>query len=95
MHRRKLNAKRTGTSSVKKYVRALNGQHVTPDGGGDWQVKRSGSGRASKVFSTQQEAIAYARGVALNQQTELFVHGRNGKIREKNTYKGDPFPPKG
>lgn len=95
MNKRKLSAKRTGTSSVKKYVSAMNGQHVTPDGCGDWQVKRSGSERASKVFSTQQEAIAYARDVAMNQQTELFVHGRNGRIRERNTYKGDPFPPRG
>jgi hypothetical protein len=95
MNKRKLSAKRTGTSSVKKYVSAISGQHVTPDGGGDWQVKRGGSERASKVFSTQQEAIAYAREVAMNQQTELFVHGRNGQIREKNTYKGDPFPPRG
>jgi hypothetical protein len=95
MNKRKLSAKRTGTSSVKKYVSAMNGQHVTPDGGGDSPVKRGGSDRASKVFPTQQEAIAYARKVAMNQQTELFVHGRNGQIRERNTYKGDPFPPRG
>ena len=70
MHKRKLSAKRTGTSSVKKYVSAMNGQHVTPDGGGDWQVVRGGSERASKVFSTQEDAIAYAREIAMNQQTE-------------------------
>lgn len=95
MTKRKLRAIRTGTSSVKKYVGAMNGQHATPDGRGDRQVKRSGSERASKVFSTQQEAIAFAREVAMNQQTELFVHGRNGQIRERNTYKDDPFPPRG
>ena len=95
MNKRKLSAKRTGTSSVKKYVSAADGQHVTPDGVGEWQVKRGGGECASKVFSTQQEAIAFARTVAMNQQTELFVHGRDGRIRERNTYKGDPFPPRG
>jgi hypothetical protein len=95
MNKRKLSAKRTGTSSVKKYVSAIGGQHVTTDGGGDWQVKRGGSDRASKVFSTQLEAIEYAREVAMNQQTELFVHGRDGRIRERNTFNDDPFPPRG
>ena len=95
MNKRKLSSKRTGTSSVRKYVSALDGQHVTPDGKSDWQVKRGGCARASKVFTTQQDAIAYARTVAMNQQTELFIHGRNGQIRERNTYKNDPFPPRG
>ncbi|MDE0092409.1 MAG: DUF2188 domain-containing protein, partial [Oligoflexia bacterium] len=26
---------------------------------------------------------------------ELSIHGRNGRIREKNSYGSDPFPPKG
>lgn len=94
MNKRKLNAKRTGTTSVKKYVSAC-GQHVTPDGESGWQVKRSGSVRASKAFATQQEAVIFARTIAIHQQTELFIHGRNGRIRERNTYKGDPFPPRG
>ena len=26
---------------------------------------------------------------------EVFIHGRDGKIRERNTYGHDPFPPQG
>lgn len=95
MKKRKLIAKRTGTSSVHKYVSALRGQHVTPKGNSGWQVKRGSSMRASKIFSTQQEAVIFARNIAINQQSELFIHGKNGRIRDRNTYKEDPFPPRG
>ncbi|WP_409425918.1 DUF2188 domain-containing protein [Pseudoalteromonas sp. RW-H-Ap-1] len=57
--------------------------------------KKSGSERASKHFDTQAEAIQWAKGVAQNQKSELYVHGKDGKIREKNSYGNDPHPPKG
>ncbi len=69
-------------------------QHVVPSQGG-WAVKGAGAQKATKVFSTQKEAIAAARRIAVSQGSELLIHGRNGKIREKNTYGRDPHPPKG
>ncbi|MFC3268349.1 DUF2188 domain-containing protein [Vulcaniibacterium thermophilum] len=36
-----------------------------------------------------------ARGIAINQRSELFIQGRDGQIRERNSYGDDPFPPKG
>ncbi|RUW04999.1 DUF2188 domain-containing protein, partial [Mesorhizobium sp. M1A.F.Ca.IN.020.06.1.1] len=36
-----------------------------------------------------------ARELARNQGSEMFIHGENGRIRERNTYGNDPFPPKG
>ena len=69
-------------------------QHVVPTKDG-WAVKRAGSQKATKVFGTQQEAIDRGRQIARNQQSELLIHGRDGRIREKNTYGRDPFPPKG
>jgi hypothetical protein len=47
------------------------------------------------VFSTQQEAINKGRDIAINQQSELLIHNREGKIRDKNSYGNDPYPPKG
>ena len=70
------------------------GQHVLPNPGG-WSVKRSGAKRATKVFETQGEAIAAAREIAQNQKTELYIHRKDGRIRERNSYGSDPFPPKG
>ncbi|MDP1898635.1 MAG: DUF2188 domain-containing protein [Sulfurimicrobium sp.] len=47
------------------------------------------------MHDTQQEAINRARGIAVNQQSELFIQGRDGQIRERNSYGNDPYPPKG
>ena len=69
-------------------------QHIVPHAEG-WAVKSEGSSRASRVFETQQEAIARGREIAINQQSELFIHNRQGQIRERNTYGNDPHPPKG
>ena len=69
-------------------------QHIVPAKGG-WAVKRAGSPRATKVFGTQEEAIAKGREIAKNQRSELLIHGRGGRIREKNTYGRDSSPPKG
>jgi hypothetical protein len=71
------------------------GQHVVPSGGKKWSVRRAGSSRASGTYSTQREAVEKARERARNQQTELYIHGRDGRIRERNSYGRDPVPPKG
>lgn len=70
------------------------GQHVVPSGG-KWRVRRAGASRASGIYDTQQEAIERARDLAKNQNTELYIHGRDGRIRERNSYGRDPHPPKG
>ncbi len=69
-------------------------QHVVPNRGG-WAVKGAGNKYASSRHETQREAIAVARKTALRQGSEMLIHGRNGRIRERNTYGNDPFPPKG
>lgn len=73
---------------------AKKNQHVVPTEGG-WAVKRAGSKRATKVFSTQREAIKAGRKIARGQGSELLIHGKDGRIREKNTYGKDPRPPEG
>lgn len=69
-------------------------QHVVPHGN-DWAVKGAGNSKATSVHSTQAEAIKEATDIAKNQKSEMFIHGTNGQIRERNTYGNDPFPPKG
>ena len=69
-------------------------QHVVPHGD-EWAVKGAGNTKATSVHSTQAGAIERAREIAQNQQSELLIHGGNGRIREKNSYGNDPFPPKG
>lgn len=69
-------------------------QHVVPSGN-KWSVRKAGASRASKTFETQREAIADGKTKAKKQGTELFIHGRDGRIRERESYGKDPFPPKG
>lgn len=69
-------------------------QHVIPNGS-KWSVRRSGAARATETYRTQSEAIARARDIAKHQGTELYIHGRDGRIRERNSYSHDPYPPKG
>lgn len=70
-------------------------QHVTQRPTGDWQVKGAGNSKATKVTSTQKEAIVIARAIAINQRSEVVIHGTTGKIRAKDSYGNDPCPPKG
>jgi len=70
-------------------------QHVTPHPQGGWQVKGAGNGRATARTATQQTAIDIARSISQNQKAELLIHGRNGRIRQKNSHGNDPFPPSG
>lgn len=70
------------------------GQHVVPNGG-KWSVRKAGAERASGVFSTQKEAVERAREIAKNQGTELYIHGPDGRIRERSSFGKDSHPPKG
>ena len=70
------------------------GQHVVPTSRG-WSVRKAGGVKASSSHATQQEAIAAATAIARNQGTELYIHGIDGRIRERHSYGNDPVPPKG
>lgn len=69
-------------------------QHVVPHEGG-WAVKGAGNSRATSVHETQAQAIEAARNIARNQESELLIHGRNGQIRERDSFGNDPLPPEG
>jgi hypothetical protein len=69
-------------------------QHVVPRGN-KWAVRGEGNSRATAIIPTQREAINIAKTIAQNQGGDVMIHGRNGQIRERNSYGNDPFPPKG
>jgi hypothetical protein len=69
-------------------------QHVVPSGQG-WAVRGAGATRATEILPTKAEAVDRARGISRNQGTELFIHGRDGKIQSRDSHGRDPFPPKG
>lgn len=69
-------------------------QHVVKSPEGGWAVKKGGSTKATKVHKTQAAAAKHARRIAKKQKAELYIHGKDGRIREKDSYGNDPCPPK-
>ena len=69
-------------------------QHVVPDGD-KWAVKGAGNSKATHRTDTQQQAIDLAREIARNQKSELFIHRKNGTIRDRDSHGNDPRHIKG
>lgn len=69
-------------------------QHVVPRGG-KWAVRRSGASRVTRLFATQPEALEAARDIARRQGTELYIFGRDGRIRERESYGKEPVASRG
>ena len=69
-------------------------QHVVPHNG-EWAVRGAGNERVTSVHGTQAEAQAAARQIAINQQSEVVIHRPDGRIRDKDSYGNDHFPPRG
>lgn len=70
-------------------------QHVVPNPDGGWGVKGAGNEKFTKLFDRKVEAVDYGRDVSENQGSELFIHGKDGKIQTRDSHGNDPFPPKG
>lgn len=72
---------------------AKRNQHVLPLGNG-WAVKGEGSKKFTIITETQKDAITVAREIAKSNKSELVIHGKNGKIKDKDSYGNDPNLPK-
>lgn len=73
----------------------MKSHHVVPDKNGGWNVKKSGASRASIHTNTKAEAVKMARTISNNQHSELFIHGKNGRIQGRDSHGHDTFPPRG
>ena len=69
-------------------------QHVVPRGD-KWAVRKTGAERVTRHFNTQREAIRVARKIARNQGGEVFIYGRDGRIRKRDSCGHDSFSPRG
>lgn len=61
----------------------------TVQAGGAW-VNKVGGAQVGGAFETQDAAIAAGRQLAIQNQSEHVIHGKDGKIREKKSYGNDP-----
>lgn len=67
--------------------------HVVPRDDG-WARIKEGASRAGSVHRTQREAQEAARDQARREHVEVVTHGRDGRIRDSDSYGPDPFPPR-
>ena len=65
--------------------------HVIPGSGG-WDVRVEGTDRTAH-FQTQDEAIRAGRTLARDNRSEHIVHDSDGRVRQRDSYGHDPFPP--
>jgi len=60
-----------------------------------WEVKVSEVEEPLSFHKTQAEAIKVGRTLAKSAKTEFVIHGRDGRIRQKDSYGNDPKSSKG
>ncbi len=65
--------------------------HVIPSGNGSWEVRSNVSDR-TVVRSNKGEAVKDGRHLAKKSASELYIHGRDGRIQERNSYGNAPVP---
>ena len=70
-------------AKAEKEKSAARNYHVAKRPDGKWQVKFAGGEKAIKLFSTQAEAIAYAKKLAANQDGRITIHKKDGSIRKQ------------
>jgi len=63
--------------------------HTVPSAtGSGWDNKVGG--KVESHHRTQAAAIQKGRQMAINHETEHYIHGVNGQVRDKNSYGNDP-----
>jgi len=60
-----------------------------------WAVQEEGGGAPVAVFRTQGQAWERAKAIARRERSDAVLHGKDGRIRERNTYGHDPRSSKG
>ncbi len=67
--------------------------HTVPYEDG-WANKREGQKVPISVHKTKDAADTKGRQVAKADEVEHVIHGKNGKIQDKDSYGNDPVPPR-
>ena len=69
--------------------------HVVPNKSGGWDIKKGGGERSIRHHDKKSDAVKDARQISKNQNSELVIHNKDGKIADKDSHGNDPYPPKG
>jgi hypothetical protein len=63
-----------------------NAVQVFPNMFGGWSVKRYGARRASRNFSTRDEAIRWGRDLSRRHRSDFYIHATTGRVESKIPY---------
>jgi hypothetical protein len=66
--------------------------HVVPSGDG-WLVEIDGEA-ASHRYLNRREAVEVGRRLARESRVEYVLHGPDGKVRQRDRFSREPFPPR-
>jgi hypothetical protein len=72
---------------------AKKNQHIVPLGNG-WAVKGEGNSKYTAITETKKDALGIGKQIAKNNKSELVIHGKDGRIQNKNSFGNDKNPPK-
>lgn len=65
--------------------------HIIPSGDGAWALRKEGATRVTGTFETKAEAVGSAR--AYLTEGVVYIHERDGTIKERNAYRSaTPMP---
>ena len=68
--------------------------HTVPNPSGNGWINKVAGVSTGVVHRTQEAAAGPGRAIARQNHSEHSIHRRKGTIGEKNSYGGDPNPPK-
>jgi hypothetical protein len=69
--------------------------HVVPNPDGGWDIKKGGQEKPVSHHRKKNTAVDNARETSRKEKSELYIHGKDGKIQRKDSHGGDPHPPEG
>lgn len=87
MAKKSLYTRKLGRAVAKRAQPVTSGRyHVITGEAKKWTVVPEGSVYAEKVFSTQKDAVTYAKQSASKKTGEVIVHERTGQIRDRISF---------
>jgi hypothetical protein len=70
---------------LEVFIEHPGSHHIIWEANGGWDVKKDGATRSSGHFDKKQDAVDAGRKISQNQGTEFYIHGKDGKIQNKDS----------
>lgn len=87
MVRKSIYTRRLGNDVAKKAKGSIGKYHIIPAQIDKWSVVAEGNVKPVKAFSTQRDAVVFAKGIVASALTgEVSIHGMDGKTLSRISY---------